>query len=624
MKYYRVLFFIYVVVVIFLCLWGTTLLANEEYNAGSVYAQSVKGQGTAAISGMNPAEAIPSFNGNPPEASRYGGVTDTSNNMDNDGNKAFQESEAGKAITESILNNPKEPISVDAPFISAGFDAQDNAEAVTDGGFDGCESTKKDQTIISSHVCERDINVTQTCKRSAYVITTGSTEHVRMQVVMNAGSVAGRRIENYWIQYDFVVTEDGTLGVTGGTWEFLYPSNPGYHGDRLDYSIEAFGQTIRTKPNYSGVFSISPQNVTRGQVISLKVRFNTDGHYDEATNGFLSNIANGRFVTRVTLPMDAVRNTRVPVINWSEPCALSQEHGVSLVESVCSAPGGYRDVIVDGVSYHVYSDCWVYTDTYRTQGADEGTCGALAADPACTLATHACAFSDNGLCLHENVTYTCETKVTSEGMLCGGQFFCTDGTCAQTEAGKSDSLQQAISQLAAVSAAGEDVAKLNDVNVKAFTGLDQSCRKATAGFNNCCASGGWGGDVGLAHCSSEEKALGEARERKLTVEVGEYCSRRVLGVCLQKKRAFCVFESKLAQIVQQQGRQWQLGIGFGSADGPDCRGITIDELQRIDFSRLDFKNFYADLENAADIPSDNDLIERAKELIKHRMEGVAK
>lgn len=615
---YRVLFFIYVVVVIFLCLWGTTLLANDEYTAGSGFAQSIKGQGTAAISGMNPADAIPNFNGNPPEASRYGGVTDTSNNMDNDGNKELLESEAGKTITESILNNPKEPISVDAPFISAGFDAQDNAEAVTDGRFDGCESTKKDQTIITSHVCERDVNVTQTCKRTASV--TGHWEDTTEHRIV---TIVGRSLSFALSGDTFSASTPIPAGqVIGASMDYSWNKRLAFGNPGWFMAVNTLGgRLVMEDENGSAAFPTGQQFGESAQlIISLGDKAQNSGKQA----GFLWNQPNMRYAFTLTLTLVVRGQKWVPDIVWSEPCALSQEHGVSLIESVCSVAGGYRDVVVGGVTYPVYSDCWEYTDTYRTQGADEGTCGALAANPACTVATRACAFTDNGLCLHENVTYTCETKVTSEGMLCGGDFFCTDGTCAQTEAGKSDSFQQAISQLAAVSAAGEDVAKLNDVNVKAFTGLGQSCRKATAGFNNCCASGGWGGDVGLAHCSSEEKALGEARERKLTVEVGEYCSRRVPGVCLQKKRAFCVFESKLAQIVQQQGRQWQLGIGFGSADGPDCRGITIDELQRVDFSRLDFKSFYADLENGADIPSDNDLIERAKELIKDRMDGAAK
>ncbi|EOD1484981.1 conjugal transfer protein TraN [Escherichia coli] len=58
---------------------------------------------------------------------------------------------------------------------------------------------------------------------------------------------------------------------------------------------------------------------------------------------------------------------------------------------------------------------------------------------------------------------------------------------------------------------------------------------------------GWGQDIGLAKCSSDEKALAKAKSNKLTVSVGEFCSKKVLGVCLEKKRSYCQFDSKLAQ-----------------------------------------------------------------------------
>jgi conjugal transfer mating pair stabilization protein TraN len=593
-------------------------MANDDYNAGSNYASGIKGQGTSAISNMDPAVNIPGFTSNPQSSSRYGGVTDTSNNMDADGNKALRESKEGKTIMDSILNNPKEPISTDAPFIARGFDAQANAGSVTDGTFEGCRATQVTKTVFTNHVCERDVNVSKTCKRIAYVTTTGSTESYRTQLVMNAGSVTGTRIAGYWIKYDFVVPENGV--ISSGTWAFLYPSDPSYRGSRLNYSLQTFGQIVTVNVNQSGSFGIVAQAVTKGQVVSLLVRYNTDGHYDQGADGLKNGLANGKFVARITLTLDAVRNTLKPVVNFSAPCALSQEFDVSLTDSVCTAAGGNRDVVVDGITYSVYSNCWEYTDTYRTQSAGVGTCGDYASNTACTVATRQCAFTDNSICLHENVTYSCETQVTGEGMMCGGEFFCTDGTCAAANEGKSDSFQKAVSQLAAVAAAGKDVAAMNDVNVSAFTGRGQSCRKAVAGFNDCCKAGGWGNDVGLAHCSSEEKALGQARERLLTVEVGEYCDKRVLGVCLQKKRSYCVFDSKLAQIVQQQGRQWQLGINFGSAESPNCSGINVAQLQALNFAIMDFKNFYADLENGSAIPGGDALSERIKEQVAAQMQ----
>ncbi|WP_286088866.1 conjugal transfer protein TraN [Escherichia coli] len=104
-----------------------------------------------------------------------------------------------------------------------------------------------------------------------------------------------------------------------------------------------------------------------------------------------------------------------------------------------------------------------------------------------------------------------------------------------------------------------------------------------------------------------------------SVSVGEFCSKKVLGVCLEKKRSYCQFDSKLAQIVQQQGRNGQLRISFGSAKHPDCRGITVDELQKIQFNRLDFTNFYEDLMNNQKIPDSGVLTQKVKEQIADQL-----
>ncbi len=93
-------------------------------------------------------------------------------------------------------------------------------------------------------------------------------------------------------------------------------------------------------------------------------------------------------------------------------------------------------------------------------------------------------------------------------------------------------------------AAGKDVAALNGVDVRAFTGQAKFCKKAAAGYSNCCKDSGWGQDIGLTKCSSDEKALAKAKSNKLTVSVGEFCSKKVLGVCLQKKRSYCQFDSE--------------------------------------------------------------------------------
>ncbi|MES1703022.1 F-type conjugal transfer pilus assembly protein TraB [Escherichia coli] len=149
-----------------------------------------------------------------------------------------------------------------------------------------------------------------------------------------------------------------------------------------------------------------------------------------------------------------------------------------------------------------------------------------------------------------------------------------------------------------------------------ITGLVEMPNSKTYDATGCFVGLEAWGDV------SSERAIvrtRKAKDNKLTVSVGEFCSKKVLGVCLQKKRSYCQFDSKLAQIVQQQGRNGQLRIGFGSAKSPDCRGITVDELQKIQFDRLDFTNFYEDLMNNQKIPDSGVLTQKVKEQIADQL-----
>ena len=93
--------------------------------------------------------------------------------------------------------------------------------------------------------------------------------------------------------------------------------------------------------------------------------------------------------------------------------------------------------------------------------------------------------------------------------------------------------------------------------------------------------------VGLANCSARgEVELAEERNAGNTHYLGRYCARRTFfGVCIRRARAWCVFGSKLGRILQEQGRS-QLGVGWG-----DCRGLTVAEVEGIDFERLDLSEF---------------------------------
>ena len=128
-----------------------------------------------------------------------------------------------------------------------------------------------------------------------------------------------------------------------------------------------------------------------------------------------------------------------------------------------------------------------------------------------------------------------------------------------------------------------------------FEGKRHKCSKHILSFKDCCGSGkGWGKSIGFGGCEAEEKILQEKRKERLCHYVGTYCAKKRLGVCIKKKSSFCCFGSKLLKAFQEQGRA-QINLGWGTPKHPMCRGFTIEEIQRIDFSKLDLREAFEDL-----------------------------
>jgi len=589
------------------------LIANEQFNQGMQQGKANKGQGADAIQGFKPAEVIPGYTTSPSESGYYGGVTSSGVDMTSPGSAALNSSEAGKTITESILNTPaNNKPSLDAPFISEGLDMQAKAETITGGGFDGCVDQPASFTEITTHQCLRDTKIEQYCTRTATIAGDWkeTTEVKTYTLTAFNFSRSGKQIVFSVAAPEAGIIHSASLNVT--TQNYLWNS-------RASFMNTTFNLTWNDTIALGGATGMV---LTKGQTLS-----GTSCSGNGSCTGSLDDIIFNQFVGgssrfTLTLVMQVKSREWVPRVEWSESCPFSKSEG-AMTGSQCVEPGGTRTVVVEGKTYSIHQDCWKWQDTYLAQTETEGTCGEYMKDSACTVTRSQCADSVDGFCVSQQVTYSCERKKTGNGQICGGEFFCTDGSCAQGQTGTSNMFGQAVSALAAVAAAGEDVAELNGENVRAFTGEAKSCKKMAAGFNNCCKDSGWGQDVGLSSCSSDEKALGKAKEKKLTVYVGEYCSKKVLGVCLEKKRGYCQFDSKLARIVQEQGRRDQLGVGFGSGKSPDCRGITVDELQRLDFGVMNFSDFYSDLDAGSDIPEDQALLKKAQDIIAEKMQENA-
>ncbi|MEX0914749.1 MAG: conjugal transfer protein TraN, partial [Wenzhouxiangellaceae bacterium] len=307
---------------------------------------------------------------------------------------------------------------------------------------------------------------------------------------------------------------------------------------------------------------------------------------------------------------------------WQSTCGTLEQQaqaGMCVQQSrTCVEPGGTR--LVDGIA--VYRDCWRYDQSYLCaagQTREEPYCQELR-DRDCSQINSLCVNTlPDGRCSEYQQTYRCAqgNAVSQTVMNCGDQTFCLDGNCFDAGYAPNPDFGLTASHLGALESAAND---FNPTNMEVFLGQDMRCEKTALGFANCCKDRGWGLDLSLAQCSEQEKILGQKREAGQCHYVGSYCSADALFGCLARKNTYCCFNSRLARIIQEQGRS-QLGIGWGTSKNPNCRGFTPKELTRINFASIDFTEFYADAfiaSDSADRPSGNQM----QQIIEQRLQSL--
>lgn len=133
--------------------------ADAQYRAGADFARQVQGQGESSLKNFNPSASIPNYTASPGEKKYYGGVTATGDGaLKADGTTGWTTNEATKAVTDSFVNNPKEPISPDAPFIKAS--QMSSPALIPSSAKRGRRSAKR---RISAAVSSPTIPVSATC-----------------------------------------------------------------------------------------------------------------------------------------------------------------------------------------------------------------------------------------------------------------------------------------------------------------------------------------------------------------------------------------------------------------------------------------------------------------------------
>jgi type-F conjugative transfer system mating-pair stabilization protein TraN len=333
----------------------------------------------------------------------------------------------------------------------------------------------------------------------------------------------------------------------------------------------------------------------------------TESNCDEETKtyqcGFLLNKTNYSILLDSEYTILPNSNTSLPKCNSSQ-----QASNCTNIGKLCIEPAEIRTI--DGIS--IYKDCWNYKDQYVCNaGYSYSECEVLQNSSECVLKKQTCLTKDKNnanFCTYNQKEYACNTnEYTTPTMLaCDSSIYCIEGDCENPASEEDTDFARAISYLMAAEESGKTMDKNN---ITIFKGQSHKCDKTILSAKDCCVEEGWAMDYGLAGgCSSEEMALAEKQSERLCHYIGSYCSseEKLTGTCLVRTKGYCCFDSKLSKIIHEQGRP-QLGIGWGSAEAPNCRALTPEELQRIDFSAIDFSELYEDIYKRMTIPNPDEL-----------------
>lgn len=270
--------------------------------------------------------------------------------------------------------------------------------------------------------------------------------------------------------------------------------------------------------------------------------------------------------------------------------SIKTKQGCTLSSEVCATPAGTKLI---GTEW-VYKDCWKKNQTYAcsAKGDTKNDCKV---PNKCQKKTSICLSRDTstGNCQNWEHNYICrnDSPDSSIGGYCEEDIYCIDGNCVKSKRPQSRDFTTAISSLNLI---GEVEKDFDTSNLQIFPGTHAKCDKAIAGLQNCCSNDGLLVKLG-ARCSHKDHSVARNRTNGLCYQIGTYCTKKTLfGICLKKRKTFCCFNSTLAKAVHIQGRS-QIRMGWGNAKFPNCSGYTISNFQKLDLSKIDLSDFYADV-----------------------------
>lgn len=270
----------------------------------------------------------------------------------------------------------------------------------------------------------------------------------------------------------------------------------------------------------------------------------------------------------------------------------------------------------------VFRPSWFKSHHMRCMYRHQINCGFLK-EKVCVLTSEKCITKFEEQCTKWEKFFRCNSKHRPQ---IGGEvksIYGTDKNLWETRYEPSTALSDVTTKLAVFDEMKRELqnAQIQDArSVHIFKGNDQQCTKSIAEdiMYDCCSSmDGFATKIKLSKCTADEIALAESKKKGLCHYVGKK-KEKFLGLWVSRtEHVFCTFQSKLSRVFQEEARK-QLNIDWGDTEKPDCRGLTQEEIKKLDFSKLN-------LVEAFELPknSNNDeKIKRIEERLKQRIKDI--
>lgn len=545
--------------------------AAEDFARYKNYSKSLGNQALQEMQRFNPEKVIENYQSSPDETSYYKGVESEKDELSAHAMATLNQDKNHREIYGKLWSQPKFEISKDSDAVLHGKLIEEESFNITHG-----ISNEK----VQCHAIPSD------CKPSYHQETCQSGGHFPIQRCTKERHISFNR--------DLV---SQTIGLTFNVQGSARPYS-------ASISVNLFtGAVIGVSGSVSAPIQL-PHACHELVVVSksIDVTQSKKGHgwIRSIGIGQVASCANAGIMT-INFMSDSSRTLTVSMV--LEVKANSEPFNLKEVwEQHCDGMGagaacqiidqekctqGPETRVIEGLPFT--RDCWASEAQYSCKSPSVNSCDALKSK-GCQPLQSKCIQMLGSVCTQYEQVYQCPDKSCQPQVVCAKDIFCADGNCTEHVSSESDEFAKSASQLAVAGAVGQEYSQ---APVNMFAGKSVKCDVIPGDFLNCCSEKGWGKKLNLAHCSSDEKELGQAKKKYLAHYIGKYCDEKdpILGICLKWKNSYCVFSNKMARIIQEEGRLTQLNPqALGSAKEPSCIGLTLEELQHLDMSRINFIN----------------------------------